>query len=74
MYYTHLQVQILNGLNQLAEVVPCKCLRKRASFIFDFNEAEKVSLLDQLQDDEENLNLFARLLYNNFSLLRVVLY
>ena len=73
MHDAHLSVHILNRFYELTKVVSSKSLRKGACLILDFDETEEVSLLNQLQHDEVDLDLLARLFDHNFSIDGVVL-
>ena len=52
-------VQILDGAEQLEEVVASKALVEAALFVLHLNEREEVTLLDKLEHDEEHLRSLA---------------
>ena len=59
MDYASIVMKVLYGAQQLQKVVPGKTLIEAAGDVLGFDEGKQVSLLNQLEDDEENLDRLA---------------
>ena len=65
-------VQVLDSVKHLREVVASKFLGETASLIFLFDEREKVALLNEFQNYEENLNALPRVFDDGFAFAVVI--
>jgi hypothetical protein len=66
-------VQVLNSAEELEKVIAGEALIKPTFLIFDFDEREKIALLNELQDYEKDLNGFA-VRFDDYFTLAVVLH
>ena len=65
-------VEVLDGIKHLCEIVTCEFLGEASTLVLPLDEGEEVSLLDEFEHNEENLDAFARLLNDSFSIAVVV--